>query len=169
MNRDFIAIDLETTGLNPLKGDRVIEVAAIRFKEGYAVDKFTSLVQTARRISSAASRITGLTKEDLKLAPLPELVFKELIDFVGSSQLVAHNAPFEKAFLRSEYTHVGCKFENMILCSLKLSRAVLPGLKSYSLGKVAEYLGVEYQSNQLHRANEDARTTAKIWIALNNI
>jgi DNA polymerase III epsilon subunit len=166
---NFIAIDLETTGLDPESGERVIEVGAVKIVNGIVDSEFGSLICCDRRISKGAEKVNRISKKMLVNQPTAKDVFNELTTFISTSQIVAHNADFELKFLKNEYSLLGESFHQTIQCSLKLSRKCLPNIRSYSLDSVASYLKIEINSDQRHRALNDARVAAKIWLALQNL
>lgn len=160
-------IDVETTGLNPRRGHRVIEVGVVMFQDGQLAGEFHSLVATTRRISGEVSRIHGITNEMLQNQPEPEEVFPALQDIIGSNTLVAHNAPFDVAFLRHEFSRLGMALQNPVMCTLELSRRRYPQLPNHKLQTVARHLfGDPPTGHRNHRALDDARLTAKIWMAM---
>ncbi len=179
-----MAFDVETTGLSPGNGHRVIEVGAIIMEGGKSVDEFSSLIKTPRNIPTIASQIHGITDEMLVGQPPPELVFPELKSFIGNRTLVAHNAPFDLSFLRYEFGRLGMSLPNPHLCTLEISRAHFPGLKNHKLETVYRHLmglsrtysgspkGSERvpgtNRKQTHRALDDARMVAAIWLDMGN-
>lgn len=163
----FVALDVETTGLSPHRGDRVVEVGAVLVRNGELCEKYTSLINCRRRIPNAVRKISGITREMLLGQPEPELVFRELLDFIQDYDLVAHNAEFEMDFLKMEYQHLGLDFKRTINCSLKLSRTLLWELKRFSLQDVALSLFEDLPPDlRLHRALSDALLTAQVWLKL---
>ena len=155
-------LDFETTGLSPDAGCRITEVAALRIADGRIVDRYVSLINCQVRIPSDITAITGITQAMVDTAPPVAQVLPELLDFIGSDALSAHNASFDAKFLQVESARLGLTpaYERLI-CSLKLSRRVFPGLASYSLGKLASNLGIRFKS-AAHRAEADAEVSAKL-------
>lgn len=162
-----IAIDLETTGLNVASGDRVIEIGAVGIEDGMVLSEFEQLIRTSRRISRTVSRVHGIDNKKLQGQPLPHEVFPRFLDFVGNHVLITHNAAFDLRFLRQEFARLGIRLSNRFICTLKLAQSRLPGLPNYRLETVARYLLGDLPSDlQLHRALNDARLTARIWLEL---
>ena len=162
-----IVIDLETTGFSPQRGDRVIEIGAVVVERGELVDEFQTLIQVPRSIPWQASRVHGITDQMLAGQPLPEEVFPALRDFIGGSVLVAHNAPFDLPFLRHEFGRLGLGLPNRHCCTLELARRRLPHLPDHRLATVARHLlGDVPDDLRLHRALDDARLTAQVWLAM---
>ena len=160
--RPIVMLDFETTGLSPEAGDRITEVAALRIAEGRVVERFVSLVNCGVRIPSFIVEYTGITQQMVDSAPPVEEVVPALIDFIGADTLAAHNASFDDKFLRAEGLRQGldCRHGGLV-CSLKLSRRVFPGLQSYKLGQLSRALGIAFKS-RAHRAEADAEVTAEL-------
>ena len=160
--RPIVMLDFETTGLSPEAGDRITEVAALRIADGRVVERFVSLVNCRVRIPSFIVDYTGITQAMVDGAPPVEEVVPALIDFIGDDTLAAHNASFDDKFLRAEGARQGldCRHGGLV-CSLKLSRRVFPGLESYKLGNLSRALGIAFNS-RAHRAEADAEVTAEL-------
>lgn len=162
-----IVLDLETTGFSPHRGDRVIEIGAVAVACGEIVAEFQSLIRVPRAIPWQASQVHGITDAMLVGQPLPEEVYPELYDFIGGSTLVAHNARFDLTFLRYELGLLGMGLNNRHLCTLELARRHLPHLPDHRLETVARHLlGSLPTEIRLHRALDDARLTARVWMAM---
>ncbi len=162
-----IVIDLETTGFLPQRGDRVIEIGAVVVERGELVDEFQTLIQVPRSIPRQAFRVHGITDQMLAGQPLPEEVFPALLDFIGGNVLVAHNARFDLPFLRHEFGRLGLGFPNRHVCTLELARRRLPRLPDHRLATVARHLLGDLPDDlRLHRALDDARLTARVWLAM---
>jgi DNA polymerase III subunit epsilon len=160
--RPIVMLDFETTGLSPEAGDRITEVAALRIHEGRVVERFVSLVNCGVRIPPFIVEYTGITQAMVDAAPPVDEVVPALVDFIGADALAAHNASFDDKFLRAEAARLGgaCG-HTALVCSLKLSRRVFPGLASYKLGQLSRALGIEFKS-RAHRAEADAEVTAEL-------
>ncbi|MBW1940905.1 MAG: 3'-5' exonuclease [Deltaproteobacteria bacterium] len=169
MLKEFVAFDVETTGLSPLQGHRVVEIGAVRMNSGMITSEFHSLIDCGRTIPKAIQRITGINDDMLCGQPSPDVVFKGFQRFIGKAVLVAHNARFDRSFLRYEFNRLGWTLSNRTRCTLALSRRKLPRLSNHRLATVARHLFGELPAGvQLHRALDDARLAGKIWMALNN-
>lgn len=170
MESSFTAIDIETTGLSPIEGSRVIEIAAVRFVDSQITEEFSSLIDFGGSIPKKVEKLTGITSSMLFGQMDTRKAIEVFEDFIGNTVLVAHNSKFERAFLQSEFSRAGKMFSNKLLCTLRASREKLPSLQSYSLISVARHFFKELPSNmQVHRALPDARLTGSIWIELLNI
>jgi DNA polymerase-3 subunit epsilon len=168
LNRlNLIVFDLETTGLFVERGHRIIEIGAVAVNGDVMGEEFSSLIFTDKTITKKAQKVHGITAEMLAGQPKPEEVLAAFRDFIGSSTLVAHNAVFDVWFLRYEYWRLGHTLINRHKCTLKMSRKLYSGLPDYKLETVAKHvLGVEVEGNRRHRALDDARLTAKVWIGM---
>jgi DNA polymerase-3 subunit epsilon len=166
-NKRIVVLDLETTGFSPHRGDRVIEIGAVAVICGVVVAEFQSLIRVPRAIPWQASRVHGITDEMLAGQPSPEEIFPEFCDFIGGSTLVAHNARFDLSFLRYELRLLGLGLNNNHLCTLELARRRLPHLPDHRLETVARHLlGQLPAETRLHRALDDARLAARVWMAM---
>ena len=162
---ETVAIDVETTGLSPASGHRVIEIAAVRVSGHGLGESFHSLIDCGRPVPSRVRRVHGIGDEMLAGQPGPALVFERFRHFIGNSPLVAHNAAFDRAFIRHEFGRLGWRFNNRIHCTLALSRRHLPDLPDYRLETVFRHLFPEDgDALRLHRALDDARVAGRIWM-----
>lgn len=160
--KPIVMIDFETTGMSPDQGDRVTEVAALRIVDGVVVDRFVSLINCHVRIPSFITQLTGISQSMVNRAPPATEVIPELLRFIGSDTLAAHNASFDEKFLQAEGARLGLRSEHQeLICSVKLARRVFPGLSTYSLGPLAASLGIRFKGNA-HRAEADAEVAASL-------
>lgn len=151
---DFIAFDLETTGIQP-KTDAVVEIGAVRFREAQPAEMFCTLINPARPIPPEASAVNGITDEMVADQPSIQTVLTELADFCGDLPLVAHHAPFDFKFLLAAVNqHRARAPKGCILDSCALSRVLFPGLFNYKLGTLVRHFG--FPSGAFHRAAEDS-------------
>src|SRR5919106_1354794 len=162
---DFVVVDVEATGAKT-PPNRLIELGAYRIRGGRIVDKFSSLVNPEIPIPRFVASLTGISNEMVKRAPVFAELAPQWLDFVSDSVLVAHNAPFDTSFLNHEISRVypGHRMVNPHLCTVKLSRRVLPELLNHRLDTVADYYSIPIASR--HRAGSDALATAEIFILL---
>lgn len=160
--RPIVMLDFETTGLSPAMGDRITEVAALRIVGGQVTERYVSLVNTGARIPAFITALTGISQDMVDAAPPVTRVVPELLDFIGGDTLSAHNASFDEKFLKAESERLGrsCGHTGLV-CSLKLSRRVFPGLPSYKLGQLSGRLGIRFRS-AAHRAEADAEVAAEV-------
>jgi DNA polymerase-3 subunit epsilon len=167
VSQRWVVVDLETTGFSPGR-DRVIEIGAVAGAGDRILDEFHSLIDPGRPVPWPAQRVHGISDAMLRGQPQPEEVLPRFFHFLGQSPLVAHNAPFDLGFLRSEFARLGFGLANRSHCTLQLSRRSLPSLPNHRLETVARHLfGRLDDGERLHRALADARLTARVWLALN--
>ncbi len=166
----YVALDVETTGLSPRNGDRVIEIGAVAIEGQSIVDEFSSLIDVDKMIPWQVQQVHGITNEMLDGEPKPDEVLPEFYKFIAGSILVAHNASFDISFLRHEFALLGMSLNNRFLCTLKMSRKLYPYLPNHKLETVSRYLlGRSCNQMQMHRALDDAKLAAMIWIEMEKI
>lgn len=161
-DKPIVMLDFETTGLSPDAGDRITEVAALRIVDGNITERYVSLVNCGVRIPSFITGLTGITQAMVNAAPRASVVLPELLDFIGTDALSAHNASFDLKFLQAESRIQGLTPAHQgLICSLKLSRRVFPGMASYRLGELASALRIRFNGSA-HRAEADAEVSARL-------
>ena len=163
MNTDknlYAILDVETTGGNAFQ-DKITEIAIYLHDGEKVVDEFTSLINPECSIPPFISRLTGIYDEMVENAPKFYEVAKDIIQFTEGATIVAHNAQFDYGFIRQEYKTLGYSFSRDYLCTVKLSRKLIPGYRSYSLGNLCEQLGIVLENR--HRAHGDAQATVKLF------
>lgn len=163
---DYVAIDTETTGLDTEFCD-LIEVAAIRYKNGAETERFSSLVKPEELpISEFIEDLTGITSEELEDAPTPSSVIPRLCEFIGDDVIVGHNVCFDGAFLARYYDELGLgTFDNTLIDTLRIARHTLRDLKRKRLDRVIERCEREsgktfVTEGTAHRAPVDAAAAA---------
>lgn len=157
--RTYVALDLETTGLDP-GDDRITEIGAVRFdEEGRELGVFDQLVDPGRPIPAFTEKLTGITNEDVRGAPAMGDIADDLARFVGESAVVGQNVRFDLAFL----AEAGVKFEGPALDTLRFARILFPEGPG-ALSDLAAELGVEMPV--AHRALADAKATANVFLQL---
>lgn len=156
----YAIVDIETTGGYAEK-HRITEVAIYHHDGLQITDVFHTLVNPGRNIPQFITGLTGITSEMVFQAPAFEEVAEEVHKRLQGKVFVAHNAHFDYSFLKKEFEQVGMNLQSKKLCTVRLSRKIIPGLRSYSLGSLAESLGIQITSR--HRAGGDAAATAKIF------
>ena len=163
----YIALDVETTGLSPQNGDRVIEIGAVAIEEQSIVAEFSSLIDTGKKIPWRVQQVHGITDEMLYGEPKPDEALQEFYKFIAGSILVAHNASFDIRFLQHEFALLGMSLKNRSLCTLKMSRRQYPHLPDHKLETVSRYLlGKSCDKMQMHRALDDAKLAGMIFIEM---
>ena len=160
MIKDYVAFDLETTGLS-CDTDEIIEIGALKVKDGKVCDRFMTLIHPKKAIRPEITAITGITNEMTKAAPEAVEVIPKFLEFCGDEVLLGHNIMFDYKFTKTFAGRFGLTFEKCGIDTLKIARKVLPDLPSKSLGALCEYYQVVNAA--AHRAYHDALATAKIY------
>ncbi|WP_230407004.1 exonuclease domain-containing protein [Pontibacter cellulosilyticus] len=159
-NHLYAIIDIETTGGQPSQ-DKITEIAIFIHDGHQVVDKYNTLINPQRPIPYFISQLTGITDEMVKDAPKFYEVAKEIVEFTNGKVFVAHNVRFDYSFIKKEFADLGYTFQRKTLCTVRLSRSLIPGLPSYSLGKLCKSIDIPLK--QRHRAIGDAEATAKLF------
>lgn len=162
---DYAILDIETTG-GKYNEEGITEIAIYRFDGHKITDQFISLINPERTIQPFVVNLTGINNEMLRNAPKFYEVAKRIIEITKDCIIVAHNAVFDNRILTTEFDRLGYPFEKETLCTVELSKKLLPDLPSYSLGKLVKTLGIPLIDR--HRANGDARATVDLFKLLLN-
>jgi DNA polymerase III subunit epsilon len=169
MNR-IIVVDTETTGLSVRNGGRVIEIGAVAVENGQIMAELATLINTNTAISYGAFRVHGISQQMLAGKPTAEEVWPWFLEFVGNSPLVAHNAPFDSSFVRYELNLLGIPLDNPWHCTVRLARRKLPCLTNHRLETVYKCMFGELPKDvKRHRALDDARMAARVWMELGGL
>lgn len=152
----YTIIDIETTGGDP-RTDRITEIAIYLHDGEEVIDEFVSLVNPEKPIPEFITKITGINNDMVRDAPKFYEIAKRIVEITEGAVFVAHNVRFDYSFVQKEFRSLGFVFTRKQLCTVKLSRKLLPGHKSYSLGKLTKSLGIDLQNR--HRAAGDAKAT----------
>jgi DNA polymerase-3 subunit alpha (Gram-positive type) len=162
-NATFVVLDLETTGAKA-PPCRITEIGAYAIKDLDIVDEFNTLVDPEVPIPEFITRLTGISNEMVSGAPVFKDVVGTLLDFISDSILVAHNSHFDLGFLNHEIGKVYEEYRlgNPSLCTVKLSRRLLPNIANHKLNTVASHYNIDLVNH--HRAVDDARATAHIFV-----
>lgn len=155
----YAIIDVETTGGNAFN-EKLTEISIFQFDGKQVTGQFSTLINPERAIPFMITRLTGITDEMVRDAPKFYEVAREIIEMTEGRVFVAHNANFDYNFIRQEYKRLGYSFNRKTLCTVKLSRKLIPGHRSYSLGNLCNDLGITIQNR--HRAAGDAEATVKV-------
>ncbi len=157
----LVFVDTETTGLNPRYGDRIVEIAVARFRQGAMEDYYETLVNPQRRIGAGAARIHGITDAEVRTAPIFAEIAAQLCQQLSDGVVVGHNAPFDLGFIGNEFRLAGLPCpNNLVLDTLTLLRQHFR-FPSNGLQRVAEYLRIS--PGRAHRAMADVLTTQKVF------
>ena len=163
---EFVIFDVETTGLSPVDGDRIVEIAAVKIKGAVVVDKFYSLVNPQRSMPSHATLVNNITGEMLVDAPVAADVLPQMINFIGGACVAGHNVRFDLNFLCYELALIGRRLNDQTpaVDTLKMARDLLPYLSNHKLAYLARSLGVVV--DQTHRAMADVEITVAVFLRL---
>jgi ATP-dependent DNA helicase DinG len=156
----FIAVDVETTGLDPSYSE-IIEIGAVKVDGGIVRSEFSELVKPTKPIPDAITHLTGITNEDVRNAQPVEEIIKPFLDFISGYQLLGHNVGFDISFLRHA---AGLGNITSGIDTIELSRILLPRLHSYSLDSLIEFFALN--PKRRHRALDDAHITAVVFLKL---
>jgi len=160
-----VVIDFETSGLSPALGDRAIEVGAVLIELGEITRRFQSLMNPGFRINSFIEAYTGIDNEMLQAAPPCSDVMEEFAAFLGSHNLVAHNASFDRRFMEAEFGRIGRAYVGTFACSMLLARRVYPDAPNHRLGSLMVYDNIPHEGT-FHRALADSEMTASLWMKM---
>ena len=166
MLQDYVVIDLEMTGLHP-KTDKILELAAVRVRNGQEVAVYSKLVNPQVALSEKVIALTGITSEEAQDgAPIDESV-AEFLEFLGDDVLVGQNVIFDYSFLKQWAVNKKHSLEKSAVDTLKLARTFLPAEQKKDLESLCAFFGVERV--HAHRALDDARETAQIFEKLKSL
>ena len=154
-------LDFETTGLSKTM-HKITEVAAVKVKDGYIVDKFETLVNPECSIPKHITGITGIDDNLVKDSPTLDKVITDLIHFIGDGVIVAHNAEFDYGFLAHNAERLlNHRVNNNKICTRRLAKKLLPDVKRKTLSEVCKFLEVENET--AHRAMSDVKATFQVF------
>ncbi len=157
--QDFVCVDLETTGLNPKK-DRIIEIGAVRVRDGKITDTFEQMINPKQLLDERIEKLTGITYQELEGKPVIQEVLPALQAFLKEDVLVGHRILFDYSFLKRAFTNEKISFERKGIDTLKLARKFVAGSESKRLESLCQYYGI---SHHAHRALADAKATVELY------
>ena len=160
LDTEYCVLDLETTGIS-YKTEKITEVGIIKYKNGEIIDEFECFVNPEKPIPPKVVEITHITDDMVKDAETIDKVIPKIIDFIGDSVLVAHNADFDIGYLKYNFEKYGYKLENTYIDTLRLAKAIFPDLKKYKLGLIADSLKIKV--DVAHRALDDVKTLVAVF------
>ena len=156
----YSVVDIETTG-NGYKGQKITEISVFLFDGEKIIDEFTSLVNPEQAIPYFITNLTGITEAMVRTAPKFYEIAKKIAEITKDAIFVAHNVNFDYNIIRDEFKSLGFDFKRKKLCTVRLSRKIIPGLSSYSLGNICTAEGIEIAAR--HRAKGDAEATVELF------
>ena len=159
LDAEFVAFDIETTGLNAMN-DRMTEIGAVLFSGGNVIKEFNTFVDPKMHIPPDITKLTGIRDSDVAGAPEEKTAMEMFMDFVGDRPIIAHNAHFDVGFMTAAANRQGLRFSPVFMDTLALAQALLPELKRFKLDIVSNHLGLP-QFNH-HRASDDAMVVARM-------
>ena len=156
----YCILDIETTG-GQFNEEGITEIAIYKYDGHEVIDQFISLVNPEKEIQPFVVKLTGINNAMLRSAPKFYEVAKRIIEITEGCIVVAHNSSFDYRILRTEFNRLGYDFIRPTLCTVELSKKLIPGMESYSLGKLVRALGIPVTDR--HRASGDAIATVKLF------
>ncbi len=156
----YCIVDIETTG-NSIRGSKITEISIFRYDGDKIVDEFTSLVNPECEIPYFITRLTGIDNETVRHAPTIDKIANTILKITEGAIFVAHSVNFDYNIIKNELREVGHDFIRKKLCTVRLSRKLIPGYHSYSLGKLCSALGIPLTDR--HRARGDAHATTLLF------
>lgn len=156
----YSVVDIETTG-NGYKGQKITEISIFIFDGEKIIGEFTSLVNPEQKIPYFITNLTGITEAMVRTAPKFYEIAKKVAEITKDTVFVAHNVNFDYNIIRDEFKSLGFDFKRKKLCTVRLSRKIIPGLASYSLGNICSAEGIEIAAR--HRAKGDAEATVELF------
>jgi DNA polymerase III subunit alpha, Gram-positive type len=162
----YVIFDLETTGLSVIDDD-IIEISALKIRNGLILDQFQSFVHTEQELNAFIREKTHIQASDLSEAPSFMQVFPQFKAFVGDAVMVAHNARFDRGFLDEKCRfHHFAKLDNTMIDTLDLARALLSDRRTYRLGVLAKLFRIPYDESVAHRADYDTNVLSQVFLKL---
>ena len=153
----YAVVDIETTG-GSYKTGKITEIAILQFNGYEVTDKFVTLINPQIPIPWFVKNLTGIDDKMVAKAPLFAEVASKIAEYTENRIFVAHNIGFDYNFVKHEFQYLGHEFDRKKICTVKLSRKIVPDLPSYSLGKLCQSLEIDVFDR--HRAEGDAQATA---------
>lgn len=162
MIKDFVAIDLETTGLSP-NFNKITEIGAVKYVDGKEVSRFETLINPNATISPEITAITGISNEMVANSPTIDDIFDDLMEFLGDNILLGHNISFDYSFIAKAALDRGIKYHAKGIDTFKVSRRCISGEIGRSLEELCAYFDIETIH---HRALADAVSAAEIYVRM---
>lgn len=162
MITEYIALDLETTGLDPKK-NKIIEIAAVHVKDGAVTERYQTLLNPGWRLPERITELTGITDEELLDAPVIGEKLEEFLEFVRGRVIVGHSVMFDYSFLKRAAVNQGLVFEARAVDTLKIARKYLADLPSRNLHALCLHYGIEHHA---HRALADAEAAHELLVRM---
>ncbi len=163
IDSEYVVFDIETTGLSP-RFNKIIEIGAVRIKEGRITDRYSQFVNPEVPIPYSITKLTSINDAMVLEAPTIEKVLPDFLEFVGDAILVAHNASFDTGFIKEFAKRQGLPFDCTVVDTMTLAHILIPELGKYTLDRLCKQFAVSLEHH--HRACDDADATAQIFIKM---
>ncbi|MBQ6806173.1 MAG: PolC-type DNA polymerase III [Lachnospiraceae bacterium] len=161
LQETFVVFDIETTGFSPVN-NRIIEIGAVKVKEGKIIDRFSTFVNPDVPIPFEIEKLTGINDEMVMGAPQIDVIMPQFMEFCQGAVLVAHNANFDMSFIMENCDRLEIEHDFTYIDTVGIARVLLPGQAKHTLDAVAKTLGISLENH--HRAVDDAEATAEIFV-----
>lgn len=160
----YVIFDLETTGLYPNSGDSIIEIGAVKLKNGEIIDRYDELINPEKILNDEIIKITGIDNDMLKDKRTEEVAIKGFLDWIGNLPIIAHNAKFDLSFVDKalEKYNLG-NLNNVVIDTLGLSRYLESSERYHNLATLVKRYDIPWDENKHHRADYDSEGTALIF------
>ena len=164
LDQTYVVFDLETTGFNAATGDSIIEIGAVKLKDGEIIDKFDRLIKPPTPISERITNVTSITNEMVKDCGNEEEAIKEFLEWTKDLPMVAHNAKFDTSFVEMCYKKYNLgEYKNTVIDTLALSRVLDQDASRHGLSYITKRYGVEFDEESHHRGDYDALATGLVF------
>lgn len=160
MIREYVAVDLETSGLNPSQ-DRIIEIGMAKVADGEIADRYSILVNPQIPLDERITELTGITTDMLYGQPVIDDIIGEVLDFTGDLPILGHNIIFDYSFLKKAAVNNRLSFEKQGIDTLRLARRLLPDAPHKNLSYLCRYFQIDTGSS--HRAYDDAVSAIRLF------
>ena len=168
---EYVVFDTETTGFNAAAGDQMIEIGAVKIKDGTITDRFDELINPGTELRSEIVNLTNITDEMLKDKDTEENVVKRFKEWIKDAPMVAQNARFDISFMESAYKKYNLgEFDNVVIDTMEISKAQYPDQTRHNLSALVKRYNVVFDESGHHRADYDAEGTALVfWKMISNL
>lgn len=160
MIKDYVSLDLETTGLDAKK-DKILEIGAVKVENFEIVENFEMLIRPPVTISDRITEVTGITNEMVENSPYINDILPEFIDFCEDYVIIGHNLMFDYSFIKRNAVNLNLEFNHKGIDTLRIARKYLADLEKRNLDYLCKYYGIE--DNNHHRAFNDATVTHRLY------
>ena len=160
----YVVFDLETTGLYPNSGDTIIEIGAVKIKDGKIIDRYDELINPGKLLSDEIIKITGINNEMLEDKRNEEEALKDFLKWIGNLPMVAHNAKFDISFIEGAISRYNLEsLSNIVIDTLGLSRYLESSERYHNLATLVKRYNIPWDEDKHHRADYDSEGTALIF------